>query len=624
MHVGERDAVDAVFRKVELLTSIGQTIGSLEQLATSGQFADDGLFSWRIGKLRMLQSWPAAGDHLDRVFGYPNVMAMVHTRGLAGLGLILPGASRAQRGVLAATMCTTAYGLQTRVPYGFDGSDHFAFLNYACAALEKAFPHDERAREAVVTFLAAQACLSYFTSGAAKLFSPVWRDGSAIPRIFRTAVYGDSLFHRTVQNRPWLAKAVAWSTIAGEMAFPLALVAPKPVARGILAAGAAFHLGNARFMGLNRFVWSFGATYPAVVHVSRALGRDAKPAATRASNLAPLKSLVAAAARPGPTRHTVIAATGATVLAGATVHRMGKRRRERMRASAPGRLVRVDGRDVHVLANTDGEGPTVVFENGMACPATEWGWVLAKLGPGTNYVAYDRPGIGWSATASAPRDAERSSEGLHRLLAQLGARPPFLLVGHSVGGVLIRCFARRHPELVAGLVFVDSSHPDQLRRSPGQRQSLPWVRQQVTTSWLKAMTGTLRRSEEYRPFSALPDDMAEATERCMAAPGAWWATRQEMHHWQHSWSPDAARLSAISRPVAVLTAGETVRADPAHAALQRELAALSTVSRHDVVTDAGHNALVMAPEHAPGVVESIEWVRARANGFVDDFDDFDA
>ncbi|GAA2301403.1 hypothetical protein [Streptomyces violaceusniger] len=46
--------------------------------------------------------------------------------------------------------------------------------------------------------------------------------------------------------------------------------------------------------------------------------------------------------------------------------------------------------------------------------------------------------------------------------------------------------------------------------------------------------------------------------------------------------------------------------------LQRELAALSTVSRHDVVADAGHNALVMAPEHAPGVVESIEWVRAQA------------
>ncbi|MDW6060508.1 hypothetical protein SAZ11_24035 [Streptomyces sp. FXJ1.4098] len=55
MHVGERDAIDAVFRKVELLTSIGQTIGSLEQIATSAQFADAGLFSWPIGKLRVPQ-----------------------------------------------------------------------------------------------------------------------------------------------------------------------------------------------------------------------------------------------------------------------------------------------------------------------------------------------------------------------------------------------------------------------------------------------------------------------------------------------------------------------------------------------------------------------------------------
>ena len=124
------------------------------------------------------------------------------------------------------------------------------------------------------------------------------------------------------------------------------------------------------------------------------------------------------------------------------------------------------------------------------------------------------------------------------------------LNGHSVGGVLIRCFARRHPELVAGLVFVDSSHPDQLRRSTGQRKTLPWVRQQVTTSWLRAVAGVPRRSQEYRPFDSLPDDMAEATERCVEAPGTWWATRQEMHHWQHSWSPDAARLSAPGNPSA--------------------------------------------------------------------------
>ncbi|WP_432584945.1 alpha/beta fold hydrolase [Streptomyces sp. HD1123-B1] len=614
MHDEERDAVDAVFRKVELLTSIGQVIGSLEQLATSAQFADSGLFSWRVGKLRMSQAWPGAGDRLDKIFGYPNVMGLVHTRGLAGLGLLLPDASRTRRGVLAATMCATAYGLQTRTRYGFDGSDHFAFVNYACAALEKAFPHDERAREAVVAFLAAQACLSYVTSGAAKLISPVWRDGSAIPRIFRTTTYGDSSFYRMVRDRPWLAKAVAWSTIAGELAFPLALVAPKPVARGILAAGAAFHLGNARFMGLNRFVWSFGATYPAVAHVSRALGPGSGAASRSPRRPVPLKSPVGAPTRPGVVRNAVLAGAGAAVLAGATAYRAAVRRRARMRASAPGELVRVYGHEVHALANTGGVGPTVVFENGMACPATEWGWVLGKLGPGTSYVAYDRPGIGWSAAAPVPRDADWSSARLGALLSALGARPPFLLVGHSVGGVLIRCFARRHPELVAGLVFVDSSHPDQLRRSTGQRKTLPWVRQQVTTSWLRAVAGVPRRSQEYRPFGSLPDDMAEATEKCVEAPGTWWATRQEMHHWQHSWSPDAARLSAVSRPVAVLTAEETVRADPAHEGLQRELAALSTVSRHDIVPEAGHNALVMAPEHAPAVVESIEWVRAHATG----------
>ncbi|WP_019544895.1 alpha/beta fold hydrolase [Streptomyces sulphureus] len=605
-----RDDIDAVFRKVERCTSVGATISALEQLASSSLHADDDLLSWPVLKLHAPQWWRSAGEgRLDALFGYPNVLSLPGTRMLAGLGLLLPGTTRAQRGALAATMCGTAYGMQTQMRYGLDGSDHMAFLNFASSALEKLFPDNARAREAVVVFLAAQACLSYFTSGAAKLASPVWRDGTAIPGIFRTATYGDRFFYELVRDRPWLAKTVAWSTIAGELAFPLALVAPKPVARGLLATGTAFHLGNAKFMGLNRFVWSFCATYPAVAHVSRALGPRKEAPAKKPLNGATWRG---GSVRTAPRAASLLVGAGAAAVAGAAVYRRVRSGRARA-VAVPGELVTVGGRDVHVVARTGGSGPTVVFENGMACPATGWSWVWEGMEPGTRYVAYDRPGTGWSAPAKGPQDAERASAGLRELLARLGAEPPYVLVGQSVGGLLIRSFARRHPELVGGLVFVDASHPDQLARSAGQRRTLPWLRQRMTSTWLRAELGMLPEPQRLGPFSSLPAPLAAQTVERMKAPASWRAARREMSQWPRSWSADAAKLTdAGGRPVAVLTASGTVERDPVHADLQAELAALSHESRHDLVPGATHESLVMDPQHAPHVADAIAWTRKRA------------
>ncbi|MFF0728780.1 alpha/beta fold hydrolase [Streptomyces sp. NPDC004134] len=625
---GGRDDIDSVFRKLELMTSVGATIGAVEQLATAETLADDGLFAWPVMRLRAPLWWRRAGEErLEKVFGYPGIVGLVQTRALTGLGLVLPGATRAQRGVLAATMCGTAHGLHTRMGgFGLDGSDHLTFVNYAVSAAEKAFGHDPRAREMLVRFLAAQVCMAYFTSGAAKLISPVWRDGTAIPEIFRTSTFGDPLFHRAVRDRPWLAKSVAWATILGEMAFPLVLVAPKPVARGILASGTVFHLGNARFMGLNRFVWSYCSTYPALAHVSRSLGPRARTAAPAGSPAgSPAASLTASAATAGRLLRAaagprgaaaVTAGAGLALLAGAAVRQAGRARDARLRRDAPGELLTVAGRTVHVLPrNSAADGPSVVFENGLAAPATQWGWVQRGLDPRTPSAAYDRPGIGWSDAADRPQGPDEAADVLAETLRTLGLKPPYVLVGHSIGGLLVRTFARRHPELTGGLVFVDATHPEQFVRSPRQREALPWIRQRMTTTGLQAALGLLRYSSRPQQMSGLPAPLGEATERIVRRPRLWRTAREELAESQRTWCPDARRpLPATDTPVAVVTAGETVRSDPLHAEFQRELALLSTVSRHDVVEEAGHESLVLDEAHAAHVVRAVEWARTRAAG----------
>lgn len=114
-----------------------------------------------------------------------------------------------------------------------------------------------------------------------------------------------------------------------------------------------------------------------------------------------------------------------------------------------------DGRRLH--AERHGAGaPVVVLEAGMGVSRCSWGAVIPRLAPHTTVVAYDRSGLGQSPPDGARRDLRRLRDDLADLLEQLGPGP-FVLVGHSWGGPIVRSLAAARPELVGGLVLVDQS-----------------------------------------------------------------------------------------------------------------------------------------------------------------------
>lgn len=275
----------------------------------------------------------------------------------------------------------------------------------------------------------------------------------------------------------------------------------------------------------------------------------------------------------------------------------------------PGRYVDVKGESVHILSNADGEGPTVVFESAMASPCTEWAWVLRALDGKVPYVAYDRPGNGWSSRRTAP-DLTADYHGLTaELLRALGLPAPYLLVGHSVGGLLIRDFAARRPRDTAGLVLVDSSHPDQLERSSQQRDGMALVRHALTNRAWRARFGRVEcGKDDFGAVADLPKGVAGPTVGVMCRPEPWVAALRELELWHRRWAADV-RGSDLSDgvPVAVVTAGKQAEADPAHAQMQRELARLSPVARHETVAAAEHDALVMQQEHAARVSAAVTW-----------------
>jgi pimeloyl-ACP methyl ester carboxylesterase len=108
--------------------------------------------------------------------------------------------------------------------------------------------------------------------------------------------------------------------------------------------------------------------------------------------------------------------------------------------------------------------PAVVLEAGAGNSAKTWNDVFAPIATFARVCAYDRPGLGSSEQTSQPRLPDDIVATLHALLSDVRELPPYVMVGHSWGGEIVRLYAMRHPAEVVGLVLIDSSHEDQVRR----------------------------------------------------------------------------------------------------------------------------------------------------------------
>jgi pimeloyl-ACP methyl ester carboxylesterase len=271
----------------------------------------------------------------------------------------------------------------------------------------------------------------------------------------------------------------------------------------------------------------------------------------------------------------------------------------------PGRLIDVGGHRLHL--NCTGSGsPTVVLEPGGGEMSANLGWITPAVARNTRVCVYDRAGRGWSEPASTPQDGLQIATDLHTLLHRGGVPGPYVLAGHSFGGLYVLTFAARYPDEVAGLVLVDSTAPKTAATiataSPGATGSYDALGRVSALASISAPLG-LARLYGQLATGDLPPRSAGEVRASIATASNLRSTIDEYVQASSSVHQAAALTDFGAKPLVVLTAG--TGHDAAEIAVQNRLATLSTNSAHRTIAGASHEGLVGEKKYAAATAQAI-------------------
>jgi pimeloyl-ACP methyl ester carboxylesterase len=312
----------------------------------------------------------------------------------------------------------------------------------------------------------------------------------------------------------------------------------------------------------------------------------------------------------------------------------GGRAKQRLAAQypPPGQMVDVGGYRMHIHcqghARRDG-GPTVVMDAAIGEPSLSWGSVPEQVAAFAPVCTYDRAGLGWSEASPQPRLASNIVAELHTLLTQAAVKPPYVLVGHSMGGLYACLYAHEHRDEVAGLVLVDSAHEEQDLRPPESMVKQGRISHRVAAGLfgffrmvnsmglLALMPGTVSKLW----FGAIPDENRQSYIGlvCSGTRSFDSAAREFKASWDSLSQIRARRIRSLGDiPLVVLSRGRSEIApasetswtdaekfDAAHIEMQTELAALSPQGKLIFTGEGSHYIQIDQPEL---VVEAIREV----------------
>ncbi|MGN2275465.1 alpha/beta fold hydrolase [Priestia megaterium] len=212
------------------------------------------------------------------------------------------------------------------------------------------------------------------------------------------------------------------------------------------------------------------------------------------------------------------------------------------------------------------ENMTIIFESGYGFTSDYWNPIKEEISKFAQFFIYNRSGLGESEQDDRPKDSKQSVENLHTLLRNANIKPPYVLVGHSIGGANVRLYASKYPEEIAAIILLDSCHEDQNKIMPPlfteEMRSIYFNQFSVEGS-LKEIQNSLEQIGEVNSLGDIP-------------------------------------LTVVS---AGLQSYHTTESFAAWNLFQRDLTRLSRKSKHIIVEDAGHLLHVDQPQTIINIIK---------------------
>jgi pimeloyl-ACP methyl ester carboxylesterase len=298
-----------------------------------------------------------------------------------------------------------------------------------------------------------------------------------------------------------------------------------------------------------------------------------------------------------------------------TLYELSAEFKDRQRFPPPGKLVAADGARLHLVAQGDRQPgqPLVVLESGLGQASLAWRDLQPQIAGFARAIAYDRAGLGWSASSTRPHTPERMVAELHAALQAAGEEGPYVLAGHGMGATLARLYALRYPQETAALVLVDPAHEQIADYLPAETRAITRLAKRARiASWL-ARLGLVRLAGQARlhasPLAAGPASSTPSNQVLLASQAltpfylATLAAECEIFSQPHQWQ---ALPESHGDLLTILVAPAAVQGKQA---LYEDLLARSTRS-HRMPVDVARDLLAERPQAVLAAIQTAVEVAA--------------